>query len=140
MDFVIIQRINFATERYIFVVEAKRDALENGLSQLLLALTCMWDVNNDNKMVYGFLTTAINWQLVTYDGQTCKLSKPSTVFLANMKKQEDRWLKNNTQILDVIDNIYSHQHKLFFFVIILLKNNKELPHKVLFLKQLFLIN
>jgi hypothetical protein len=72
-----------------------------------LTLKSMWDVNNDNKMVYGFLTTAINWQLVTYDGETWKLSESSTLLLANMRKQEDRWLKNNTQILDVMYSILS---------------------------------
>jgi hypothetical protein len=53
MDLVLMQTINLEADRYIFVVEAKRDALESGLTQLLLALKCMWDVNNDNKMVYG---------------------------------------------------------------------------------------
>jgi hypothetical protein len=35
----------------------------------------MWDINNDQKLVYGFLTTGIDWQLVTYDGQTVKSSE-----------------------------------------------------------------
>ncbi|CAF0860118.1 unnamed protein product [Rotaria sordida] len=85
----------------------KRDSLGKELTQLLLALKSMYDINNDKKLVYGFLTTAIQWQLVTYDGQTWKLSELSTVLLANMRKQEDRWLKNNTQILDVIYSILS---------------------------------
>ncbi|CAF0927384.1 unnamed protein product [Rotaria sordida] len=85
----------------------KRDSLGKELAQLLLALKSMYDINNDKKLVYGFLTTAIQWQLVTYDGQTWKLSELSTVLLANMRKQEDRWLKNNTQILDVIYSILS---------------------------------
>ncbi|CAF4887536.1 unnamed protein product [Rotaria socialis] len=86
-------------------IEIISDSLGRGLTQMLLTLKSMWDVNNDQKMVHGFLTTAINWQLVTYDGQTWKLSEPSTLLLANMRKQEDRWLKNNTQILDAIYSI-----------------------------------
>ncbi|CAF1501398.1 unnamed protein product [Rotaria sordida] len=107
MDFIIIQNINVNTTRYVVVVEAKRDALGKGIPQLLLALKSMYDINNDQKLVYGFLTTAIQWQLVTYDGQTWKLSELSTVLLPKMVEKEDEWLKNNTQILDVIYSILS---------------------------------
>jgi hypothetical protein len=107
MKFVIVQMNDVEAIRYVLVVETIGDSLGSGLTQLLLTLKSMWDVNNDNKMVYGFLTTAINWQLVTYDGQTWKLSEPLTVLLANMRKQEDRWLKKITQILDVMYSILS---------------------------------
>jgi hypothetical protein len=53
----------------------------------------MWDINNDKKLVCGFVTKGIDWQLVTYDGHAWKLSEPSTVLIANMRNQEDRWLK-----------------------------------------------
>ncbi|CAF0978167.1 unnamed protein product [Rotaria sordida] len=107
MEFIRIQKINVGKNCYVLVVETKGDSLGKELTQLLLALKSMYDINNDKKLVYGFLTTAIQWQLVTYDGQTWKLSELSTVLLANMRKQEDRWLKNNTQILDVIYSILS---------------------------------
>ena len=105
MEFVIFQVINDESTRYVLVVEAKCDSLGKGLTQLLLGLKSTWDINNDQKSVYGFVTTGINWQLVTYDGQTWKLSESSTVLLGNMEKQEDRWLKNNTQTLDAIYTI-----------------------------------
>ncbi|CAF1683160.1 unnamed protein product [Rotaria sp. Silwood1] len=107
MEFVRIQKINVGKNCYVLVVETKGDSVGKGLTQLLLALKSMCKINNDKKLVYGFLTTAIQWQLVIYDGQTWKLSELSTVLLANMRKQEDRWLKNNTQILDVIYSILS---------------------------------
>jgi hypothetical protein len=105
MEFVIIQQINAGNTRYVIVVEVKREILGKGLTQLLLSLKSMWEINNDHKLVYGFLTTAIDWQLVTYDGRTWKLSEPSSLLLGNMGKQEDRWLKNYTQILDIIYSI-----------------------------------
>ncbi|CAF3384091.1 unnamed protein product [Rotaria socialis] len=105
MEFAVTQMNDIEATRYVLVVETIGDSLGRGLTQMLLTLKSMWDVNNDQKMVHGFLTTAINWQLVTYDGQTWKLSEPSTLLLANMRKQEDRWLKNNTQILDAIYSI-----------------------------------
>ncbi|CAF3434037.1 unnamed protein product [Rotaria socialis] len=55
LDFIIIQTIHAQTIRYVLVVEEKRDALEKGLTQLLLALKSIWDVNNDKKLVYGFV-------------------------------------------------------------------------------------
>lgn len=102
MEFIVMQKIIAGNTLYIIIVEVKRDSLGKGLTQLLLALKSVWEVNDDGKVVYGFLTTGINWQTVTYDGQTWKLSEPSTLLLGNMEKQEHRWLKNNTQILDVI--------------------------------------
>jgi hypothetical protein len=105
IEFIIIQNINVRNTRYVIVVEAKRDSLGKGLTQLLLPLKSMWEINNDQKLVYGFVTTAIGWQLVTYDGQTWKLSERSTVIIPNMRNKEDQWLKNYTQILDVIYSI-----------------------------------
>ncbi|CAF1007397.1 unnamed protein product [Adineta ricciae] len=100
MEFMGIQSINVDDTRYVIVIETKRNALGKGLTQLLLSLRSMFEINNDQKTVYGFVTTAVNWQLVTYDGQTWKISESSVLLSGNMEKQEDRWLKNNTQILD----------------------------------------
>lgn len=55
--------------------------------------------------MFGVITTGINWQLVTYDGKTWNLSEPSTFLLPDMITEEDRWLKNHTQILDVLYTI-----------------------------------
>jgi hypothetical protein len=104
-EFVIIENINVGNTRYVIVVEAKCDSLGIGFVQLLLALKSMWEINNDQKLVYGLVTTAIDWHLVTYDGQTWKLSERSTVLIPNMRNKEDEWFKNNTQILDVIYSI-----------------------------------
>ncbi|CAF1550128.1 unnamed protein product [Adineta ricciae] len=89
MEFMITQSIDNKNTRYVIVVEAKSDSLGKELTQLLLALKSMSEVNNDQKMVYGFVTTAIQWQLVTYNGQTWKLSEPSVLLFADMEKQED---------------------------------------------------
>ncbi|CAF1375526.1 unnamed protein product [Adineta ricciae] len=107
MEFVVTQIMNSANTRYLLVVEAKRDSLGKGLTQLLLTLKSMWNINDDHKMVYAFVTTAINWQLVTYDGQTWKLSDSSTILLGNMEQREEQWLENNTQLLDAIYTILS---------------------------------
>lgn len=107
IECLVIHTINVDDVRYVVVVEGKRGALASGLPQLLLALKSMWDLNGDRKLVYGFLTTAIEWQLVVYDGQTWKIWERCTVLLPNMVEKEDRWLKNNTQILDVIYSVLS---------------------------------
>ncbi|CAF1001510.1 unnamed protein product [Adineta ricciae] len=107
MEFMVIQSINVDDTRYVIIIEAKCDTFGKGLTQLLLSLRSMFEINNDQNPVYGFVTTAVNWQLVTYDGQTWKISESSVLLSGNMEKQEDRWLKNNTQILDVIYTILS---------------------------------
>ena len=102
-----MQMINVDTICYVLVVEVKRDSLGKGLVQLLLALKSVWEINNDQKLVYGFVTTGIDWQLVAHDGQTWKLSEPSALLVGNMHKNEERWLNKNTQILDIIYSILS---------------------------------
>jgi hypothetical protein len=104
-EFVIIQNINVGNTRYVIVIEAKCDSFGTGFVQLLLSLKSMWEINNDQKLVYGFITTAIDWHLVIYDGQTWKLSERSTVLIPNMRNREDQWFENNTQMLDVIYGI-----------------------------------
>jgi len=107
MEFVVMHSIDDDNDRYVIVIEAKRGALGKGLTQLLLALKSAFGINNDQKKVYGFLTTAIQWQLITYDGQTWKLSRPSPLLCGDMDKEEDQWLKDNTQVLDMIYSILS---------------------------------
>jgi len=107
MEFVVMHSIDVDNVRYVNVIEAKRGALGDGLTQLLLALKSAFGINNDQKKVYGFLTTAIDWQLITYDGQTWKLSESSTLLFGNMDQQENRWFKDYTKILDMIYSILS---------------------------------
>ena len=63
-----IDTVSVVGDRYLIVVEAKRDSLGKGLIQCLLSLKDMYDVNNDKKSVYGFITTGVDWQLIKYDG------------------------------------------------------------------------
>ncbi|UJR29551.1 hypothetical protein I4U23_010768 [Adineta vaga] len=79
MEFMVNQLINVNNIRYVIGVVIKSDSFGKGLTQLLLAMKSMWEVNKDQKMVYGFVTTAIQWQLVTFDGQTWKLSRLSII-------------------------------------------------------------
>ena len=107
MEFVVMHSIDVDNVRYVNVIEAKRGALGDGLTQLLLALKSAFGINNDQKKVYGFVTTAIQWQLITYDGQTWKLSESSPLLFGNMDQQENRWFKDYTKILDMIYSILS---------------------------------
>ena len=61
MEFVFIDAISVVNDRYPIIIEAKRDSLGKGLIQCLLSLKDMYDVNNDKKSVYGFITTGIDW-------------------------------------------------------------------------------
>ena len=81
-----MRKITAGNTCYMLVVEVKRELFGKGLTQLLLALKSMWDVN---------------------DGQTWKLSELVSVLLGGMEEKEDRWLKNHTQTLDVIYSILS---------------------------------
>jgi hypothetical protein len=85
MELVIIQMINVENTRYMLVIKPKRGSFGKGLNQLLLALKSMWDINSSQKLVYGFVTTETNWQLVAYDGQTWTLSEPDRVTVTSKR-------------------------------------------------------
>jgi len=104
IEFLVIQKIIFNQIRYKFVVETKCDSLGKGLPQLLFAVKSAYDANADKQVVYGFLTTGIRWQAIRYDGHSWSLSEPTIILIENMENQQNRWLQNNTQILDVIYN------------------------------------
>lgn len=107
IGYLVVRMLYVGMTCNVLVVEVKSNEFGRGLTQLLLSLKSMWDLNGDQQLVYGLITTAIDWQLVTYDGQTWKISERCTVLLPNMIEKEDKWLENNTQILDVIHSILS---------------------------------
>jgi hypothetical protein len=51
----------------VIIIEAKKDNVTDALSQCLLATKASYEQNGDAKPVYGFITTAITWQLIVYD-------------------------------------------------------------------------
>lgn len=106
MEFIVIDTISVKKDRYMLIIEAKRDALGKGLVQCLLSLKDAYENNNDNKCVYGFVTTGIDWQLIKYNGNNdIKISNKITLLFAGLQFKKELWIKNNSYLIDIIYQI-----------------------------------
>ena len=68
--------ISVQHERFIFIAEANRSSLGQAMKQpeCLLAMRGTRD-SNGGGMVYGFVTTGEQWQMLEYDGTSCRKVK-----------------------------------------------------------------
>jgi hypothetical protein len=101
IEFILIDTVSVSKDIYLIVVESKRDSLGKGIIQCLLSLKDMYDVNNDNKSVYGFVTTGIDWKLIKYDG-LFTISDKMTLLFSRMSDRKEEWLQRCSQVVDVI--------------------------------------
>lgn len=67
-ELAVLDLISVQHERFIFIVEANRSSLGQAMKQpeRLLAMRGMRD-SNGGGMVYGFVTTGEQWQMLEYD-------------------------------------------------------------------------
>jgi len=63
-EFVIIDRISVTEEKFVMVIEGKRDSIGEAMKQCLLSLKDAAD-NNGGGEVYGFVTTGDSWRMIT---------------------------------------------------------------------------
>lgn len=101
-EFVVVDVINVNLDRYILIIEAKRSTIAESLKQCVLALKDAYDNNNDNKCIYGFLTTGLSWQLVVYKNEKFSLSEDFKVAFPLMKHDKQRWLNDFSVIVDAL--------------------------------------
>lgn len=103
--FVIVNAIDISEEKYIMIIENKNASLAECFKQCILALKDSYDSNNDKKTVYGFLTTGVFWQLVTYNENEIKMSDDIKVAFPRMKMNKQKWIDNYSIIIDIIYTI-----------------------------------
>jgi hypothetical protein len=101
MEFVLIDTVSISKDRYLIVVEVKKDIMEKGLVQCLLSLKDMYDINDDKKNVYGFVTTGVDWKLIKYDG-SFNISDKMTLLFSGMSERKEEWLRKYSQVIDVV--------------------------------------
>ena len=101
-EFVVVDRIEITEERYILIIEAKRESLGAAMSQCLLAMKDMGDQNHGD-VVYGFITTGDSWRMLRYDSDRSFLvtNKIETVF-DTMGRDEEKWMREFSVIVDCV--------------------------------------
>lgn len=64
----------------VMLVEAKNEDMKRGISQCLAEMVAAQIFNrregNENRLVYGVVTTGSNWRFLTLDGQTVLIDLP----------------------------------------------------------------
>ena len=69
--------ISLKEQRFIFIVEAKRSSLGQGMIQCLAAMKDGWDPNSG-----GFVTTGKSWRMLVYDG-TLQITEEMTASITS---------------------------------------------------------
>jgi len=100
-EFVGVDFVGVGQRKFVFVVEAKKSSAGKAKRQCLLALKDIGD-NNDGGIVYGFVTTAEQWQVIRYDGTTFTQSDRFPVMFPGMGHEKERWMKEGAVIVDFI--------------------------------------
>ena len=102
-EFVVIDGIEVRKDRYIVIIETKRDSLGNAMGQCLLAMKDMGDSNHGGA-VYGFVTTGVDWRMLRYDasdGSFLVSNRIEAVF-DTMWRERDRWIRDFSVIVDCV--------------------------------------
>ncbi|RPA94609.1 hypothetical protein L873DRAFT_1814167 [Choiromyces venosus 120613-1] len=101
LEFVGIDIIGIPDEKFVFIVEPKRSSVGNPKRQCLLALKDMAD-NNGGGIVYGFVTSGEQWQMIRYDHMAFTQTDRFPVLFSSMRHEKDIWLKEGSVIIDCI--------------------------------------
>ncbi|KAG0643675.1 hypothetical protein HOY80DRAFT_944802 [Tuber brumale] len=100
-ELVLVDLIGLEHEKYVFVVEAKKSSLGEANRQCLLAMKDMGD-RNGGGVVYGFITTGEQWQMLRYDGAVFTQTHNFLVLFRDMGQDREKWLKEASLVVDCI--------------------------------------
>ena len=82
-----LDKISVTEKKFVLIVEAKKGSTGEAIKQCLLAMKDARD-NNDEGVLYGFVTTGEHWELIRYDGIVFqKTNKLTLVFETRVKKK-----------------------------------------------------
>jgi len=84
---------------YVFVVEAMKTAWVEAMKQCLLSMKDMRD-NNGGGVVYGFVTTGQDWQMLSYDSKGFRLTESFQVVFHGMARNKKRWMEHYSILVE----------------------------------------
>jgi hypothetical protein len=100
-EFVLMDLISMANDKFVFIVEAKRSSVGEAMKQLLLAMKDARDIN-DGGAVYGFTTSGDIWQMVSYNGESFEITEQFFSLFPLMREEKERWLKDYSVLVDCV--------------------------------------
>lgn len=98
-EFVMVDLVSVEDEKFVLIIEAKKNSLGQAMKQCLLAMKDMSD-NNGGGEVYGFVTTGEHWRMLRFDGTSFVGTNTFSVLFETMETDKDEWLKNNSVVVD----------------------------------------
>ncbi|RPA94612.1 hypothetical protein L873DRAFT_1700889 [Choiromyces venosus 120613-1] len=101
MDF-----IGVGDRKFVFVVEPKKSSVGHAKRQCLLALKGMGD-NNDGGILYGFVTSGEQWQMIRYDGMAFTQTDRFHVLFGTMGHEKEIWMNEGSVIVNCIPTALS---------------------------------
>ncbi|RPA94616.1 hypothetical protein L873DRAFT_1415496 [Choiromyces venosus 120613-1] len=100
-EFVMVDLIGVENQKFVFLVEAKRSSLGEAKRQCLLAMKDIGE-NNGVGVVYGFVTTGEQWQMIRYDGTVFTQTRRFLALFGDMGQEKETWMKESSIIVDCI--------------------------------------
>ncbi|KAF8423832.1 hypothetical protein EV426DRAFT_717254 [Tirmania nivea] len=83
-EFIVMDRIQVAEERFVRIIEAKNSSTGEVIKQCLLSLKEAWDYNGQGE-VFGFVTTGKHWQMIRYNGKSFVVIEEFTASFRTME-------------------------------------------------------
>ncbi|KAG0634855.1 hypothetical protein HOY80DRAFT_1140366 [Tuber brumale] len=100
-EFVMLDMIGVGNRKFVFVVEAKKSSLGGAKRQCLLSMKDMGD-RNGGGVVYGFVTTGEQWQMLRYGGAVFSQTDNFQVVFHSMRRRKERWMEHCSIVVDCI--------------------------------------
>jgi len=99
-EFIMVNLIGPETEaKHILVTEGTRSTIMQAMKQCLLAMKDMRG-NNDQGMVYGFVTTGVDWRMLSYDGTNFRMTRQFRALFDGMEEDKVRWMKDYSIVIE----------------------------------------
>ena len=99
--FVVVDRISVTEEKYIFIIEAKREPLGAAMKQCLLSMKNLGD-SNYGGVIFGFVTTGESWRMLKYDGTSFQVTEKIHAAFETMREDKERWMRDYSIVVDCI--------------------------------------
>ncbi|PUU74766.1 hypothetical protein B9Z19DRAFT_404363 [Tuber borchii] len=102
-EFVMIDIVGVDNRKFVFFVESKKSSLRLGEArkQRLLAMKEMGEMNGGG-VVYGFVTTGEEWQMLRFEGTLFTQTDNFVALFPEMAKDKQRWMEEGSIIVDCI--------------------------------------
>ena len=100
-EFVVMDWIAIGADKYMMIIETKKTSTGQAMKQIVLSMKDARD-NNAGGVVYGFVTTGAQWQMIMYDGSEFLMTEELTLLFRTMKENKEKWMAEYSAVVDCL--------------------------------------